>query len=92
MDLRNPWIALRKAWINALRGQSMDCARFGQSMDYATFAQSWEFGRLSCMRQCDRFISRERSFLPRGNYKCGVVWRNRSVRGNCCVRRANLVE
>ena len=25
MDLRNPRIALRKAWIHALRGQSMDC-------------------------------------------------------------------
>ena len=26
MDLRNPWIALRKPWVRTLCGQSMDCA------------------------------------------------------------------
>ena len=34
----NPWIALRKAWIRALRGQSVDCTALEQSTDCATHA------------------------------------------------------
>ena len=33
IDLHNPWNALRKAWIHALCGQSMDCTTFAQSQD-----------------------------------------------------------
>ena len=36
MDRDNPWIALLKVWIRALRGQSMDCPALAQSMDCAT--------------------------------------------------------
>ena len=36
MDRDNPWIALLKVWIRALRGQSMDCAALARSMDCAT--------------------------------------------------------
>ena len=35
MDLQNPWIVLRKAWIHTLCRQSMDCALFAQSWDCA---------------------------------------------------------
>ena len=36
MDRDNPWIALLKVWIRALRGQSMDCPALARSMDCAT--------------------------------------------------------
>ena len=36
MDRDNPWIALLKVWIRALRGQSMDCSALARSMDCAT--------------------------------------------------------
>ena len=35
MDQDNPWIALLKVWIRALRGQSMDCPALARSMDCA---------------------------------------------------------
>ena len=35
MDRDNLWIALLKAWIRTLRGQSMDCTALGRSMDCA---------------------------------------------------------
>ena len=38
MDLRNPWIALCKAWIHALHRRSMDRALFAQSWDCASCA------------------------------------------------------
>ena len=36
MDRDNPWIALLKVWILALRGQSMDYPALARSMDCAT--------------------------------------------------------
>ena len=36
MDRDNPWIALPKVWIRALRGQSMDCAALARSIDCTT--------------------------------------------------------
>ena len=36
MDRDNPWIALLKVWIRALRGQSMDCTALARSMVCAT--------------------------------------------------------
>ena len=36
MDRDNPWIALLKVWIRALRRQSMDCTALARSMDCAT--------------------------------------------------------
>ena len=36
VDRDNPWIALLKVRIRALRGQSMDCPALERSMDCAT--------------------------------------------------------
>ena len=36
MDWDNPWIALPKVWIRALRGKSMDCPALARSTDCAT--------------------------------------------------------
>ena len=36
MDRDNPWIALPKVWIRALRRQSMDCPALARSTDCAT--------------------------------------------------------
>ena len=41
IDRDNPWIALLKVWIRALRGQSMDCASAAQSMDCAITHQAF---------------------------------------------------
>ena len=51
MDRDNPWIALLKAWIRALRGQSMDCTTLAQSTDCAAHVFS-RFRSLSMLQRC----------------------------------------
>ena len=48
----NPWIALRKAWIRALRGQSVDCTALAQSTDCATHTCVRVFGSLKRAGSC----------------------------------------
>ena len=48
----NPWIALRKAWIRALRGQSVNCTALAQSTDCATHTCVRVFGSLKRAGSC----------------------------------------
>ena len=66
MDRDNPWIALLKVWIRALRGQSMDCTAPARSrMDCATT-------HVSSVRTEEE---REQGDQSRGNHCLPFGWR-----------------
>ena len=59
MDRDNPWIALLKVWIRALRGQSMDCTALAQSMDCATTRHASSVRAKEEREQGDRSVERK---------------------------------